>query len=268
MVVSFIEFGVVDVRETTRARAEKVTLSYLIETFFQNCSQLFSRRETSQNARAIRIRGTKSKRTRIMLRAASPVRTITSALLKHKLSSSPTKASTAAAAAASSSLNKRAMFNRSVLLTRAAQSSSSTTAKTTEPRVENVEKHESFMTKTLFVELGVGSDQHGQNGTKAAVRACKDAISFNSLPAIADLIPGGYGGMKLHVLVAAPIDEYPVDVDEVKQVFPYGKVHVELVQGGMVASSGIAIEAMGDGFEEGKANDDFIVVNAAVSVGY
>ena len=194
----------------------------------------------------------------MMLRAASPVRTITSALLKHKLSSSlpTTKAS-------SSSLNKRAMFNRSVLLTRAAQSST-----TTEPRVENVEKHESFMTKTLFVELGVGSDQHGQNGTKAAVRACKDAISFNSLPAIADLIPGGYGGMKLHVLVAAPIDEYPVDVDEVKKVFPYGKVHVELVQGGMVASSGIAIEAMGDGFEEGKANDDFIVVNAAVSVGY
>ena len=194
----------------------------------------------------------------MMLRAASPVRTITSALLKHKLSSSlpTTKAS-------SSSLNKRAMFNRSVLLTRAAQSST-----TTEPRVENVEKHDSFMTKTLFVELGVGSDQHGQNGTKAAVRACKDAISFNSLPAIADLIPGGYGGMKLHVLVAAPIDEYPVDVDEVKKVFPYGTVHVELVQGGMVASSGIAIEAMGDGFEEGKANDDFIVVNAAVSVGY
>jgi hypothetical protein len=54
VVVSFIEFGVVDVRETTRARAEKVTLSYLIETFFQNCAQLFSRREskTSQNARA------------------------------------------------------------------------------------------------------------------------------------------------------------------------------------------------------------------------
>ena len=200
-----------------------------------------------------------------MLRAASPVRTMTSALLKHKLSSSLSSSSPTTKACL---LHKRAMFNRSVLLTRAAQSSSSTTAKTTEPRVENVEKHESFMTKTLFVELGVGSDQHGQNGTKAAVRACKDAISFNSLPAIADLIPGGYGGMKLHVLVAAPIDEYPVDVDEVKKVFPYGKVHVELVQGGMVASSGIAIEAMGDGFEEGKANDDFIVVNAAVSVGY
>jgi uncharacterized protein (TIGR02058 family) len=194
-----------------------------------------------------------------MLRAASPVRTMTSALLKHKLSSSLSSSSPTTKACL---LHKRAMFNRSVLLTRAAQSS------TTEPRVENVEKHDSFMTKTLFVELGVGSDQHGQNGTKAAVRACKDAISFNSLPAIADIIPGGYGGMKLHVLVAAPIDEYPVDVDEVKKVFPYGIVHVELVRGGMVASSGIAIEAMGDGFEEGKANDDFIVVNAAVSVGY
>ena len=119
-------------------------------------------------------------------------------------------------------------------------------------RVENVEKHASFMSKTLFVELGVGSDQHGQDGTKAAVRACKDAISFNSLPAIADLIPGGYGGMKLHVLIAAPIDEYPVDVDEVKKVFPYGNVNVELVRGGMVAASGIAIEAMGDRFDGGK----------------
>ena len=162
------------------------------------------------------------------------------------------------------SFGKRAMVNRFLL--RAKASSSSET--TQQQRTENVEKHDK-MSKTLFVELGVGSDQHGQDGTKAAVRACKDAISFNSLPAIADLIPGGYGGMKLHVLVAAPIDAYPVDVDEVKKVFPYGSVNVELVRGGMVASSGIAIEAMGDGFDaDGRANDDFIVVNAAVSVGY
>jgi len=159
------------------------------------------------------------------------------------------------------SVGKRAMVNRFLLRAKASSSSE------TQQRTENVEKHK--MSKTLFVELGVGSDQHGQDGTKAAVRACKDAISFNSLPAIADLIPGGYGGMKLHVLVAAPIDAYPVDVNEVKKVFPYGSVDVELVRGGMVASSGIAIEAMGDGFDaDGKANDDFIVVNAAVSVGY
>lgn len=37
--------------------------------------------------------------------------------------------------------------------------------------------------KLLFVEMGVGYDQHGQDITAAAVRACKDAISSNSIPA-------------------------------------------------------------------------------------
>ena len=35
----------------------------------------------------------------------------------------------------------------------------------------------------LFVEMGVGYDQHGQDITAAAVRACRDAISSNSIPA-------------------------------------------------------------------------------------
>ncbi|GFZ07092.1 hypothetical protein Acr_19g0000290 [Actinidia rufa] len=37
--------------------------------------------------------------------------------------------------------------------------------------------------KLLFVELGVGYDQHGQDVTAAAMRACRDAISSNSIPA-------------------------------------------------------------------------------------
>ncbi|EMS52568.1 hypothetical protein TRIUR3_11743 [Triticum urartu] len=50
--------------------------------------------------------------------------------------------------------------------------------------------------KLLFVEMGVGYDQHGQDITSAAVRACKDAISSNSIPAfrrgnpIAEHLPG------------------------------------------------------------------------------
>ncbi|XP_077252191.1 50S ribosomal protein L34 isoform X2 [Tasmannia lanceolata] len=35
----------------------------------------------------------------------------------------------------------------------------------------------------LFVEMGVGYDQHGQDITAAAMRACRDAISSNSIPA-------------------------------------------------------------------------------------
>jgi uncharacterized protein (TIGR02058 family) len=32
------------------------------------------------------------------------------------------------------------------------------------------------MEHVLFVEVGFGSDQHGQDATKAAVRACRNAI--------------------------------------------------------------------------------------------
>eukprot|EP00187_Rhodella_violacea_P003452 CAMPEP_0174900476 /NCGR_PEP_ID=MMETSP0167-20121228/31383_1 /TAXON_ID=38298 /ORGANISM="Rhodella maculata, Strain CCMP736" /LENGTH=77 /DNA_ID=CAMNT_0016141863 /DNA_START=140 /DNA_END=369 /DNA_ORIENTATION=+ len=56
----------------------------------------------------------------------------------------------------------------------------------------------------LFVEIGFGVDQHGQNAVKAAVRAVKDAISFNSVPAVSKLVPGGRDGMRVHVRLAVP----------------------------------------------------------------
>ena len=57
---------------------------------------------------------------------------------------------------------------------------------------------------TLFVECGFGNDSHGQNATKAAVRACRNAIEFNSIPSIGALVPGGYDGMELRVQIAVP----------------------------------------------------------------
>ena len=38
--------------------------------------------------------------------------------------------------------------------------------------------------QVLFVEIGWGADQHGQNATKACVRAARNAIEFNSIPSI------------------------------------------------------------------------------------
>ena len=46
------------------------------------------------------------------------------------------------------------------------------------------------MSSVLLIEAGVGTDQHGQDVTKACVRACKDAISFNSIPNLHTLVPG------------------------------------------------------------------------------
>mmetsp|Transcript_20832 Transcript_20832/g.29838 ORF Transcript_20832/g.29838 Transcript_20832/m.29838 type:complete len:185 (+) Transcript_20832:108-662(+) len=116
----------------------------------------------------------------------------------------------------------------------------------------------------FFIEIGFGNDSHGQSATKAAVRACRNAIEFNSIPSIQRLIPdGGYDALKLDVLLAVPPKyRQGLDLDEVAKVFPYGHVRFEVQDGGMVAPSGIAIEKLGDD------GDDMVVVCASVTVGH
>ncbi|KAG8385460.1 hypothetical protein BUALT_Bualt03G0047600 [Buddleja alternifolia] len=157
--------------------------------------------------------------------------------------------------------------------------------------------------KLLFVEMGVGYDQHGQDITSAAMRACRDAISSNSIPAfrkgpspsanrtkgvfgLKDLkamdfnfinkfveltwmtssnIPGvSFGEMKLQIKLGVPQPlQHLLDIEKVKSVFPYGTIsNVEVVDGGLICSSGVHVEEMGD------KNDDCYIVNAAVYVGY
>ena len=115
---------------------------------------------------------------------------------------------------------------------------------------------------TLFIECGFGNDSHGQNATKAAVRACRNAIEFNSIPSIGQLVPNGYDGMQLRVQIAVPATPEPVDIAAIERVFPYGAVSIEVEEGGMRARSGIVIPAMGD------TNDDMIIAIACVTVGY
>lgn len=67
--------------------------------------------------------------------------------------------------------------------------------------------------------------------------------------------------MLLRVQVAAP-DHGRIDASEVAKVFPYGKVVVELQEGGMRASSGVEIEALGD------RGDDMLIAVCVVTVGY
>eukprot|EP00897_Mesotaenium_endlicherianum_P005318 jgi/Mesen1/4814/ME000243S03993 len=120
--------------------------------------------------------------------------------------------------------------------------------------------------RVLFVEMGVGYDQHGQDITAAATRACRDAIASNSIPAFrAGAIPGvSWQQMKLKVVLGVPQRvQRELDLAKVRAVFPYGDiVGVSVVDGGLICSSGVALEAMGD------KNDDCYVVNAAVYVGY
>ncbi|GMH79608.1 hypothetical protein TrLO_g6272 [Triparma laevis f. longispina] len=111
--------------------------------------------------------------------------------------------------------------------------------------------------------MGFGNDGHGQNVTKAATRAARNSIEFNSIPSIRTLVPGGYEGLKLQIILAVPPKyQKDLDLEAVKNVFPYGAKEVVVQDGGMIAPSGIAIERLGD------KNEDMVVVCCSVTVGY
>ena len=127
------------------------------------------------------------------------------------------------------------------------------------------------MKAALFLESGVGTDQHGQNLTKACVRAIKDAISFNSIPSLDALVPGGRENIVLRVQLAVPFtvgkNMEPVapeiDLDVVRAVFPYGTIlPIEVIQGGARFESMCSVPSLGD------SSDMWVFALACVTVGY
>jgi uncharacterized protein (TIGR02058 family) len=93
------------------------------------------------------------------------------------------------------------------------------------------------MRQVLFVELGMGVDLRGEDATKAAVRAVRDAVGRNSVPGLASL---AQAGRKIAVLVrlAAPAEAGPIDRAQVIAALPPGNVSVEVAPGGMLAPNG------------------------------
>ena len=123
------------------------------------------------------------------------------------------------------------------------------------------------LNRLMFVQCGFGCDQHGDRtgesgATKAAVRACRNAIEFNSIPAMVDHVPGGGHNMLIQLRLGVPTG-YEVDLDTVAATFPYGRLlPIEMVEGGLTFSSGRVVAELGD------QDDTAVVVNAAVSIGY
>ncbi len=60
-------------------------------------------------------------------------------------------------------------------------------------------------------------DRKGHGATKAAVRACRNAIEFNSIPCISELVPGGRPNMKIKIKLGVPSE-----LLELCQVWPEG----------------------------------------------
>ena len=115
--------------------------------------------------------------------------------------------------------------------------------------------------RRLLIEFGNGIDQHGQNPTDAAVRAIKDAISWNYLVGLREVLAlADIDKMVVRVTVATPYPER-VDREALARALPHGQKHIEVVPGGLLFHSGHANPRMGD------TNDEVIVANVAVEVG-
>ncbi len=85
--------------------------------------------------------------------------------------------------------------------------------------------------KRLAMELGMGTDLQGQDYTKAAVRALKDALWHNSLT-IAPALGYPREAMEVDVEIGVAMPEQ-VDTAAVAAVLPYGKASVSVVKGGL-----------------------------------
>ena len=135
----------------------------------------------------------------------------------------------------------------------------------------------SFPSNLFFVQLGFGVDQHGDrsDATKAAIRAVRNAIEFNSIPGVVEHVPGGRHNMLIHVKLGVPdcggtrtgatkaSPATKVDVLEVAKVFPYGKLlPIQVSTGGLDFPTGRVVEELGD------SDDVGICVVACVSIGY
>ncbi|MBB6454484.1 uncharacterized protein (TIGR02058 family) [Salirhabdus euzebyi] len=119
------------------------------------------------------------------------------------------------------------------------------------------------MKKLLFIETGMGIDVHGQNVTKAAVRAVQNAIHFNSMPGIREMLPDNdLQNMCVNVKLAMPVDKEELDYETVKKEIPYGTVTIDVMDGGMATTSGIVLKDKED------KNDLMYIVVASVEVGY
>ena len=85
--------------------------------------------------------------------------------------------------------------------------------------------------KRMVMEVGMGTDLHGADYTKAAIRALKDALWHNSLT-VAPAFGLDREKMKIEVSIGVAKPEL-VDTEAGRLVLPYGQASVNVVEGGL-----------------------------------
>jgi uncharacterized protein (TIGR02058 family) len=87
--------------------------------------------------------------------------------------------------------------------------------------------------KRFIIEFGTGADFHGEDATKAAQKAVKDAVSHSCLCGLVDILGmTDPNEMEIEAKVGCPYPER-VNKEEVVKAIPFGTVHLEVVPGGL-----------------------------------
>ncbi|WP_304508643.1 Lin0512 family protein [Anaerotignum sp.] len=97
-----------------------------------------------------------------------------------------------------------------------------------------------------IIEFGIGTDFHGQDAGKAAVKAVRDAVSRSCLCGLTEVLglEDLDKSVKIKVTVAMSSPE-KADSEEIVKCLPIGEVEVKAVKGGLQVP-GLYIPRFGD----------------------
>jgi uncharacterized protein (TIGR02058 family) len=113
--------------------------------------------------------------------------------------------------------------------------------------------------KRFIVEIGTGIDLHGENATKAACRAARDAVSRSCLCGLLEILKlQELNDVRVEILVASPKPQ-EVDLEQVMAEVPIGRKTARAVDGGMTAQ-GLCVAQFA------PTCDQILVANAAITV--
>lgn len=113
--------------------------------------------------------------------------------------------------------------------------------------------------KRFIIEIGTGIDLHGEDATKAACRAVRDAVSRNCLCGIVEIMEiEDLSAVEVEIVVAVPRPQ-DVDLNRVMAEVPIGRKTAQAVEGGMTVK-GLEVKRFAAG------HDRIVVANAAVTV--
>jgi uncharacterized protein (TIGR02058 family) len=116
--------------------------------------------------------------------------------------------------------------------------------------------------RRYLVEVGTGIDLHGEDETKAAQRAVKDAISHSSMVGLGQLFKINRfseieEALMVDVTIASP-DPEKVDGEAVLSTLPEGKRRINVIKGGLKFPN--------ESTKEEARTHSIVIVNAVIVV--